>query len=472
MMKKIIAVIILIILIASITTSYFWFYKITNKIFIPHQKDKSAATNSIQQYFDDKTPFSFVLLGYGGGNHDGAYLTDSIMVVTINPKAQKVFLISIPRDIWVKIPTNGSDGSYWKINAAYELGLDNGTYPNKQDQFKGQDGGGRLAEYVVSQVTGLPIPYFVGMDFSGFKHTIDTLGGVDIIVNPAFTDPAYPIDGKEIDPCGKTDTQIASLSAQIATGSATESDSFPCRFETLHFDAGLQHMDGAKSLSYVRSRHSLTDGTDFGRARRQRNLLVSVKEKVFSVGFIPQVIPFMTSLGDDFRTDMTLNDVKTLITNANALNKYPIETLALTDKNYLIQTFSSDKQAILESKDGLDNWTSVHNWIADELNGKVHPVSSLVLVQNGSGVSGLAQIAVNKLKNAHIQTLDPITAQDQNRQTTTMIIYDKSIDKKEVAILKKEFGVETISFSDSSQSGYNVLVILGQDYNQKQIKIQ
>ncbi|HWY79178.1 MAG TPA: LCP family protein, partial [Candidatus Sulfotelmatobacter sp.] len=366
--------------------------------------------------------------------------------------------------------TDGTEGSYWKINAAYELGLDNINYPNKQQQFKGADGGGRLAEYAISQVTGLPIQYFVGMDFSGFKHTIDTLGGIAINVQPAFTDPSYPIDGKEDDPCGLTTVQIASLSAQIATGSATESNSFPCRFETLHFDSGDQHMDGERALSYVRSRHSATDGTDFGRARRQRNLLVAVKAKIFSAGFIPQIVPFITSLGDDLRTDLSQDDVKTLLQNANSLNTYHITTLALTDKNYLKDIVSTDGQDVLESKDGLDNWTGVHNYISNMISGKTEPVSALVQVENGTSILGLGGLAVNRLKNDTIQVVDPINAKSKTIQKTTITVYDKNVNQTDIATLKKEFGVTTVSYATSIQSTYNVVLIVGEDYNRKEGK--
>jgi len=446
--------------------SYVWFYGITKKIFIPNIK--TASSNLIQEYFDNKKPFTVLLLGYGGGTHDGAYLTDSMMAVHVDPKNQKVFLISIPRDIWIKIPTSGNDGSYWKINAAYELGLDDTNYPNKQRQFKGADGGGRLAEYMVSQVTGLPINYFIGMDFTGFKHTIDTLGGVDINVQPAFTDYSYPIDGKEDDPCGFTDQQIASLSAAIASNSASESEAFPCRFETLRFDSGEQHMDGERALSYVRSRHSTTDGTDFGRARRQRNLLVAVKQKIFSIGFIPQIVSFIISLGDDLRTDLAPNDIKTFIQNANVLNKYQISTLALTDKNYLVDTTASDGEAILEPKDGLDNWKSVHNWISDQLSGKIVSISAIVQVENGTTIPGLAGLATNRLKNENLQVLDPTDALDKTTQNTKVTIYDKNISATDLDSIKKEFGVTAIIQTSSlNKPAYNVLVIVGNDYNVK-----
>src|SRR5579859_2099807 len=368
-MKKVLSVLLtlgMLIAIIAFCTSW-WIHGITKKIFIPQTKSVVANINSIQQSINDKTPINILLLGYGGGNHDGAYLTDSIMVVHIDPKVKKVFLISVPRDMWVKIPTNGTEGSYWKINAAYELGLDDNNYPNKQQQFTGQDGGGHLAEYMLSQVTGFPIQYFVGMDFTGFKHTIDTLGGVNLTVEKTFNDYEYPIDGKETDLCGHQPSEIPALDAQ-ATQSAVETI-YPCRYEHLHFNAGYQHMDGEQALSYVRSRHSLEDGTDFGRAKRQRNLLVAVKQEIFSLDFISKVLPFMTSLGDDLRTDLTLDDVKTFLSNAQVLNKYSVETLALTDKNYLTNAFSSDGQAILIPQAGQDNYVAIHNWITDTVNG-------------------------------------------------------------------------------------------------------
>lgn len=371
-MKKVFLSLLVLLIIVGVA-SYIWFHNVTKKIFIPHAKPTSSAPlNSIQESLANKTPINILLLGYGGGNHDGAYLTDSMIAVHIDPKTQKVFLISIPRDIWIKIPTNGNDGSYSKINAAYEDGLDDTDYPNKQAQFTGPDGGGRLAEYIVQVVTGVPMEYFIGMDFSGFTHTIDTLGGVDINVQIAFDDYQYPIEGMEDATCGLSADQVASFSAALASPSATigEQDVFPCRYEHLHFDAGEQHMDGTTALKYVRSRHSLQDGTDFGRAQRQRNLIVAVKKKIFAVSFIPQIVPFMSSLGDDLRTDLSLDDVKSLIQNIPALNNYQIVSLAITDQNYLEDTVSSDGQDILESRDGIDTWTSVHTWLKNEFVGK------------------------------------------------------------------------------------------------------
>ncbi len=440
-----------------------WIKGITNKIFIKkNTATNNTSVNTLQNDFDTNTPINIALLGYGGGNHDGAYLTDSMIVVHIDPKVKKIFLVSIPRDLWVKIPTNGTEGSYSKINAAYAYGLDDSDYPNKQAQFKGTDGGGRLAEYMVSQVMGIPIDYFVGMDFSGFKHTIDTLGGVDINVNPAFTDTEYPIDGKEADLCGHQATDIPTLDAQ-ATVSAVETI-YPCRYENLHFDAGMQHMDGERALSYVRSRHSMEDGTDFGRAKRQRNLIIAVKQKIFSVGFISQIIPFMSSLGDDLRTDLSIDDVKTLLQNATTIDKYQVSTLALTDQNYLIDTISSDGQDILEPKDGIDNFSNIHRYISDQFSGKVEPVAPVIQIENGTTTVGLATSANTQVKRLNLNTLDPQNAVNQNYIHTQITVYDKNVDQNALSALQKAFHVSNVIYSTSAQSAYNVLVIVGQDY--------
>lgn len=468
-MKKILIAMPFLVLI-TLAISYYWLHGITKKVFIPQANTAAASKNSIQQSLDNLTPINILLLGYGGGTHDGAYLTDSIITVHIDPKTQKIFLISIPRDIWVKIPTSAADGIYSKINAAYQIGLDDTNYPNKQKEFSGAGGGGKLAEYMVSQVTGLPLNFFVGMDFSGFIKSVDALGGVDIAVEKTFDDYEYPIEGKETDACGHTEDEIASLSAQLASPSAqlTQLDAFPCRYEHLHFDAEKQHMDGATMLKYARSRHSLQDGTDFGRAQRQRNLLVAVKQKILSAGFISQAIPFMTSLGDDLRTDLTLDDVRVLLQNYSLLDKYQIVSLALTDQNYLQDAVYSDGQSILESKDGQDNWTSVHNWLIDEFSGKPHPVSAVIQVENGTRIVGLALRAAERLTKANLNILDPVNAAVRNNiQKTTITVYDKNVNQADIEALKKEFGIDNVLYSEEYQTQYNVLVIVGSDYNQK-----
>ncbi|MHB8618076.1 MAG: LCP family protein, partial [Chloroflexota bacterium] len=158
-----------------------------------------------------------LLMGYGGSGHDGAYLTDSMMVLSYDPATKKAAMISVPRDIWVRIPTDGNQGGFWKISTAYTIGMDGQSFPNKLAQFKGgMAGGGNLASYVVGAILGLKIDYWVGVDFHAFQSMVDALGGVDVNVQTAFTDYRYPRnDNPKID----------------------------ASYMTIHFNAGPQHMN-------------------------------------------------------------------------------------------------------------------------------------------------------------------------------------------------------------------------------------
>jgi LCP family protein required for cell wall assembly len=434
----------------------FWYHSVHSRIFVGRTTVSSVKPpETIPQHISDKTPFDVLLLGYGGATHEGPYLTDSMMDIHVDPKTQKIFLVSIPRDLWVSIPTNGTEGSSFKINAAYSIGLDDTTYPNKQAQFNGPDGGGRLADY------------FVGLDFSGFVKTIDTVGGVDINVQPAFDDPGYPNEASASATCGHSADDIQAFTATVSA----ESDIwayFPCRYETVHFDAGPQHMDGARALIYVRSRHSAQDGTDFGRARRQRNLAVAVEQKIFSISFIPNIIPFMNSLKDDVRTDLAPSDIQALIQHAQNFQNYQVVSLALTDQNYLIDTLSSTNLDILVPKDGQDNYTNIHSWIAGAFAGKPEPVPAIVQVENGTTIAGLAQTVTTRLAGAHIQTLSPTNAGGAQAARTTIIAFSQNINPSDIALLEKELNVKDISHETATASGYNIRVVVGSDYKDSQ----
>lgn len=170
-------------------------------------------------------------------------LTDTIMVVSFDAKKKDVTIISIPRDLYVKM----DDYTSAKINSAYAFG------------------GVELIQKTVEKVLGIPIHYFVVVDFESFEKVIDILGGVDVNVENTFDDYAYPIFGRELDECGG-DPELN------------------CRYEHLHFDAGLQQMDGETALRFARSRHAEgPEGGDFARIARQQKVALAAKDKALSL---------------------------------------------------------------------------------------------------------------------------------------------------------------------------------------------
>lgn len=324
--------------------------------------------------------FSIVLLGRGGAGHDGGALTDTIVIAKILLESKRVVLLSVPRDLYVDIPYDGSS-HFGKLNAAYAIGIDSKNYTSKLEKYTGQAGGGELAKTVLSTVTGLSLDRYMVFDFSGFEQAIDLIGGVDLTVDRAFVDYEYPISGRERVDCAtpveKTATTPTSLQEEIASGSLDPnslpalSKEFPCRYEALRFSAGSQHLTGTQALKYVRSRHSSEEGSDFARSNRQKKLMVAVMDKLFSLNQITKLPSFVSTLRSHIDTDFMANDWVTWIPRANAIKNYPITSLSLTDQNYLSDDIPVDKQYVLLPRAGKGNYQAIKNWIASTENLKV-----------------------------------------------------------------------------------------------------
>lgn len=314
---------------------------------------------------DPLAPFSVLLLGMGGEGHQGGTLTDSMILAHINQRAEKITLISIPRDIWVALPIIGDTLQNFKINHAYAIGIDDRKYPDKNTQYAGLAGGGALSKYAVEKVLGLPVRYFVTLDFNGFKKTIDTLGGIDVQITKKFTDKYYPIKGEESNSCGKSDEDIVAIHATLS-GYLLE-QSYECRYETISFDIGMVHMDGETALKFARSRHSEEDGSDFSRSSRQKSILLATREKVFSLGFVTKALPFIQSLSGSLRTDIDVRTIQEYMGRAQEFRGYEVSSVSLSTDNVFDENYSSDGQYILVPKGNVDSFEGVQNYLKDLL---------------------------------------------------------------------------------------------------------
>jgi len=232
---------------------------------------------------------NILLLGIGGGNHEGPKLTDTIILANLNLKDKKLSLVSLPRDMW-------SFDLRDRVNSAYARG-----------ETKKDGGGLVLAESIVSKITGQSVDYGVVIDFSGFTKSVDLMGGLDINVDKAFDDYQYPITGNENELCGHTDEEVEEFTASNSA-EAELPKFFPCRYEHLHFEKGEQHMDGATTLKFVRSRHALgSEGTDFARSQRQEKVIKAFMDKAFSLKIIgnpTKIIGLYNTVKDSIDTDI------------------------------------------------------------------------------------------------------------------------------------------------------------------------
>lgn len=287
----------------------------------------SAINPSIHSLDNFKNRTNILLLGTGGGDHPGADLTDSIMLISINILTSDTVLISLPRDIWVESLSA-------KLNTAYHFG---------EEKITGE--GLTLAKSAVAEITNQPIHYGVMLDFSGFEKAIDVVGGVDLNVPRSFTDKQYPISGKE----------------NVEPESA--------RYEVLEFFSGDQHMDGSTALKYVRSRHAEgEEGTDYSRAERQQRVILAFKEKILSSSTLlnfKKIQALKQIVFESVKTDLPSSTYPDLLKLALRLDQTNIRT-GIVDQG----SWSEDIPPLLYNPP-----TSLHGqWVLLPLNNDWKPV--------------------------------------------------------------------------------------------------
>jgi LCP family protein required for cell wall assembly len=266
-----------------------WFKKFANLLFFNQNQAEEIDTDYIMP---EKEPnrLDILILGIRGeyDNEDeeaGALLTDTIMVFSHDQLTKKSSLISIPRDLYVKIY-----GKKDKLNAAYEYGL------------LRKDGTNYVKE-LVSQITGVYIDNVIVADFSSFEKLIDQLGGVTITLSKPF---------KEEGQWGYT-------------------------FE---LPAGENHLDGQTALYYVRSRYSTSD---FDRAFRQQQVLFAIKDKLTELSALSdpiKTLSIINTLNQNIKTDINIWDVKEIIDLGKEVDTSPtmFRKQVLSTDNLLYQT--------------------------------------------------------------------------------------------------------------------------------------
>ena len=244
-------------------------------------ESSNGRTNILLLGIDKRSGSPYSYKDSNGVVRKNGFLTDTIMVLSVGKETRDAVMISIPRDIWVEIPSWYSiPATSGKINSVYSLG-------NTQD-YPG--GGLALIKEVASSKLGVQIHYALRIDFEGFENIINTLGGIEVDVDKDFDDYNYPISGKEDAIC---DDGIIS-----------------CRYQHLSFKKGVQFMDGEKALQYVRSRAGTNgEGSDFARVVRQQKIIVAVKTKSLSLGNLlspAKISSLFKEFGESVETDFNL----------------------------------------------------------------------------------------------------------------------------------------------------------------------
>jgi len=365
---------------------------------------------------------------------EGAFRTDTMLVLTIDPVTKTGGMLSIPRDLWVPIPGYGVG----RINTAHVLG-----------QLNNHPGGGpALAVETVETNLGVPIHFYARVDFNAFVELVDRLGGIDVTVEKDINDPTYP-SHDPADPYG---------------------------YDPLYIEAGERHFDGDTALKYARTRHSA--GGDFDRAERQQKVLRAVFDKVTRLDMLPTLLtqaPQMwRTLQDSVETDLTLDQIVALARLATEVPPENIET-GIIDEEYTLFYETDDGQQVLillrdktrELRDDLFTTEMESEETTREGMG-VEEEAATVEILNGTLTPGLAADVAERLRQEGLDIASTGNADRQDIDASLVVAHtDKTYTAQYIARIL-ELPESAVVQGYEPGSDYDISVVLGADYEHPQ----
>lgn len=387
---------------------------------------------------EDKGRVNILLAGNSADDpgHSGAALTDSIMIVSIDTKNNKAFLVSLPRDLWVDV----GDEGYQKINGAYVVGEETGF----SEEGYPEGGMGQLAQ-VANEVTGLDINYYALVDYQALKQSVDAVGGVDIVV-------------KSEDPRGLYDPNI------------DWSNGGPL----VKLSNGKHHLNGQEALNFARARGDSYysygfAGSDFTRTEHQRQLIIALKSKAVSAGTLSnpaKISSLADAMGDNVETDFQLDEVRRLYDIMKKIESKNITSLSLNEANgeSLLMSYNGRGQSALAPAAGVGDYSAIQAYIKQQTSS--NPVvreGAKIVVLNGTNVDGLAAKVKTKL-TARDYLVSKVGDAGIATQTKTSVIDVTGAKSGTKAALGKFFGAK-VTTTNPYEGMYDAdfIVVVGTD---------
>ena len=305
--------------------------------------------------------------------HSGADLTDSIMVASIDQKTNQGFLLSVPRDLYVKYGRACTSGYEGKINAAYQCG-------------KGQKGdekaGAEFLKGIVSKNFGVDIQYYAKVNYTALRDSVNAVGGITVQIDSD-------------DPRGILDRNF----------------DWKCRYKCYYvkYANGPAQLDGDHALALARARNASggygLGGGNFDREQYQQKIIVAIRDKASSAGVLANPVKvngLIDSIGNNVRTNIEAGEIKTIVKIGQKTDTSKLKHLNLVDeKKPLVTTGNYGGQSIVWPVGGVYDYSAIKAYVTANLSGDTALLEGAVVdVLNGSGVSGVAQIKADSLEAA------------------------------------------------------------------------
>lgn len=358
-------------------------------------------------------------------NETGPWRTDTMILLTINPATSSAGMISIPRDLWVTIPDYNV---FDRINTAHFRG--------DADRYPGY-GGPSLAMKTVQNTLGVPVDYFVTVNFNAFLKTIDYLGCIPVEVPETIDDPSYP--------------------AYEGTG-----------YDPFYIEAGDHCMDSDTLLKYARTR--ATFGADFDRATRQQQVIYAIRDHLLSTGEFPNLLiqapQIYTTVSDGVETNLSLQQMVDL---ARVAVEVPDENICsvVIDGAYVdLQTLPDGTQILIPNRESIRD-------LRDQVfktTGQCRQEDGLpaegatITITNGSTQEGLATAVQQKLTDQGV-VISAVRNADRFDYAETVIYSYKGKDETARYLAQMlDLSQTVVVAADNPDSLYDIEILLGNDF--------
>jgi LCP family protein required for cell wall assembly len=360
----------------------------------------------------------------------GPWRTDTMLVLTVDPVTMNAGVLSIPRDLWV--PMADYD-EHARINQAHFLG----------EVYDYPGGGPALAAKTVQYNLGVPIHYYVRINFTAFEELVDAIGGVTICVEEEINDPTYPDEGYGYDP--------------------------------LYIPAGCQELDGEMTLKYARTRHSA--GGDFDRAKRQQQVVRAVFDKVTQAEMLPELASNSNEMWETLQgsvlTDLKLDEMIALAQLSSEVDPDSIR-YGVIDENYTLFWTTPDGQQVLvpvrerirELRDRIFTNDPVIPETEDDPAERLQAEAATIQILNGTTTVGLAGNTQAFLAEQGLPvTQDDVGNADHSSYTHSKIAVhtEKTFTAEHLAQI---LGLppSAVVHEPNAAAEYDITVILGSDF--------
>lgn len=328
-------------------------------------------------------------------DRDGANLTDSMMVLSVDQKKKDAYMFSVPRDLWVKYGTPCFWGNEGKINAYYSCAGDEA----ESDTSKMDD-----TRKLVGNLFGMDIQYVVHVNTVVIRDGVNAVGG--ITVNVDGTDPRGVLDATFDDMC-KNQSNLC------PTG------------HFMQFKNGANEMNGDQAMAFSQARgmgvpsYGL-DGSNFAREKNQQLVLMALKDKATSSGTltdITKITALIDAMGNNLRTNIDAKEIRTVMSVASEIKDSDIHRLTFVDEDDPLMTTgsSADGQSIVRPVAGIYDYSQIKAYLKKTIYATdLTRENANIIVVNATETSGVAGKETQKLADLGLNVEEPTNTEAGN----------------------------------------------------------